>query len=444
MHSPNSVCRLLEGIAALQEAGKTVHERPQEWFLQQLLRQEQQAVKVVSGLEFNQSAYNKVDTTRLAWPRHSTSSLLPLLRCVGLVHALRILSALLSERRVIMVSTSATRLAACSNAALSMLEQGLLHWQHLYIPVLPPHLRAYLAAPYPYLIGLLSWPSQTDGLGEVLVIHLDTNQLETRGMTPEQVASRLPDMFVSLPPGAAASNCEMLAQDLEQVLKMDKKILYGESTLQQMGETAAKAGKAVKKTFFKLRDKGRDLLNKNKDSPAAPSSESGGGADEADPDAKPSTPDYIYTESCHNSQSEEEARIAFASFFLCLVGDMRWYLTTDAGQRSSLGSEQASPSKASSRRRRRNSNVATLAEFLPDPNAGGICQGSCSRSWSTPPSRSGFAPLYPMCSLSSPESNRFWFAQCSSRRSSSSPIGAGVQCKRRSPNGHDLDQQQNF
>ena len=34
-------------------------------------------------------------------------------------------------------------------------------------------------------------------LGEVLLIHLDPNQLETRGMAPLDVANKIPDLFRS-------------------------------------------------------------------------------------------------------------------------------------------------------------------------------------------------------------------------------------------------------
>lgn len=345
------------------------HDEPQKWFLDQLFRHQQYLAQMystkpleergkplvanITGVEVGLSPlYTKVDTSRFIFPTcllhrvsvsdpsaSQSTSILPLIRCVGVVHALRIMAALLSERRIIMVSSSPTRLAFCSHSALGMLAQGLLHWQHLYIPVMPPHLWQYLAAPYPYLIGILSSTvsklDRTDGLGEVLMIHLDSNQMETRGMDTATIASRLPDLFHSqdlVPKGGAASVSELLAQDLVEVLKSDKKVLHGESTLAQMGETAAKASKAVKKTFFKLRDKGRDLLAKR--------SNSGVEGDEgeltvlADGPAETNTlaADYIYTEGCHNEVSEEDVRIAFTTFFLCTFGDMRWYLSAAPGQ----------------------------------------------------------------------------------------------------------------
>jgi DENN (AEX-3) domain/ENTH domain len=365
--------------AALSATGNMPHGgNPQQWFLHQLSRYQQYLSQVyaglpatergkpliaaISGLELGyddhevlRTKYKGCDVSRFIIPTsllvrttninstlpppQAAGSIVPLLRCVGVAHAVRIMSALLSERRVILVSSSPTRLAVSSHAALSMLAVGLLHWQHLYIPVLPPHLWQYLAAPYPYLIGILTSTvprlDRTDGLGEVLIIHLDTNQMETRGMETGKILQRLPDLFRTgveqiqqqIPTTAASSASDLLAQDLFELLKQDKKVLYGESTFNKVGETAAIATKAVKKTFMKLRDKGRQYLQQRSqgESDEAPAPEA---VEEEAPEANSTASDYIYTEGCHNEVAEQEARIAFTAFFLCMIGDMRWYLTT--------------------------------------------------------------------------------------------------------------------
>jgi len=281
----------------------------------------------------------------------SNASILPVLRCLGVAHTLRLLCALLSERRVILISASPTRLATCCKSAIAMLAQGLLHWQHLYIPVLPPHLWQYLAAPYPYLIGILASLTprldRTDGLGEVLLIDLDQNTMETRGIPTDLIQERIPDLLRNmnydsynvqmkmqqlgsdaLPPSAP----EMLAQDLVELMKNDKKILYGESTLASMQDTAVKATKAVKATFFKLKEKGKKYL--------AQKSSSYNESDPKEEDPEPEeaqevnsmAPDFIYTEGCRNAFCEEEARLAFCTFFLSTIGNMRWYLSAHPGQ----------------------------------------------------------------------------------------------------------------
>ena len=385
--------RSVEAISSQQTAwtNTVLHQgQPQQWFLHTLSRYQQHLSQVyasqqtgkplmaaIPGLELGEQAsdrYKAYDMHRFLIPtslliaNNSTTkatggSIVPLLRCVGVAHALRILAALLSERRVIFTSASPTRLAVCSHAAVHTLAVGCLEYQHLYIPVLPPHLWQYLAAPYPYLIGILSaaiprLETATDGLGEVLIIHLDTNQMETRGMEAQTILSRLPDLFIESgqlggdpqQQVAAASASQQLAQDLFEVLKQDKKVLYGDSSLDKVAETAVKAGKAVKKTFFKLRDKGRKYLAQQQGVEEQRDEE-----EEAVDDADNSmASDYIYTEGCHNESAEQEARVAFTAFFLCMYGDLRWFLTTGPngpvldrnkflGQKRAMGDGEGTP-----------------------------------------------------------------------------------------------------
>ncbi len=122
------------------------------------------------------------------------------------------------------------------------------------------------------------------------------------------------------------SPSDYLAQDLVELMKADKRAMTGGETGVQ--ETAAQTVKAVKSTFAKLKKRGKDYLRQQS-----------GGAD-FPYDASPGTPqeqssgtttpsnmeDDIYVEGVQNDVGEEEARIAFAMFFLCAYGDMRWYL----------------------------------------------------------------------------------------------------------------------
>jgi hypothetical protein len=140
-------------------------------------------------------------------------------------------------------------------------------------------------------------------------------------------------------PAASMSASEMLAQDLVDLLKVDKRSLYGESTLSNVSETAAKATKAVKSGFLKLREKGKQFLksrgtsNVSADSGSRDEDEQEGGADgQGGTDHNTMLPDYIYTQGAQNEAAEEEARIAFASFFLSLFGNMRWYLSASPGK----------------------------------------------------------------------------------------------------------------
>lgn len=373
-----SPVRSIEAISSQQAAlSKSVTTsiphggNPQQWFLHQLSRYQQHLSQIyasqksnkplvasIPGLELGDDdpklqVFKNADMNRFIIPTSllkptslnniPTASIVPLIRCVGVAHTIRILSALLSERRVVLISSSPTRLTSCSHAAVSMLAVGLMHWQHLYIPVLPPHLWEYLAAPYPYLIGMLASMSprldRTDGLGEVLIIHLDHNDMQTRNIDQNQIQNRLPDLFQisqaqqqQMATMAATSASEQLAQDLFEVLKQDKRILYGESTLDKVGETAVKATKAVKKTFGKLQNRARQYLKKGQSGASSNGKEDEPEQLDEEPEEVNSlAPDYIYTESCHNEATEEEVRVAFTTFYLCMFGDLRWYLSQQQG-----------------------------------------------------------------------------------------------------------------
>jgi hypothetical protein len=313
----------------------------------------------ISGLELGgppDGMFGSVDTSRFLIPTtllqppstlSPTSSLtespiLPLLRCLGVPNAMRLLSALLSERRVLLISSSPTRLSTSARSVLSIIGQGMLHWQHLFIPVLPPHLFQYLAAPVPYLMGILTTPQlqqllQQQELGEVLLIYLDTNVLETRGIPTPEIAMRIPDLFQNslrsdpVNPGVQPETtaAEFLANDLLEILKNDKKLMTGESALQSVGETAAKATKAVKGAFNKLKNKGKAYLQQRSSSMNEYDSSTGNTPPRTPPPErsdKAVTADEIYAEGCQNPVGEEEACIAFTAFFLNLYGDLRWYL----------------------------------------------------------------------------------------------------------------------
>ena len=105
------------------------HDRLQQWYTSSKAQAGKPLVAVLPGLELgvsrSRAIYRNVDSHRFLLPTsvlrndfRSSSPILPLLRCVGVAHTLRILTALLSERRVIFCSASATRLSACSHAAI--------------------------------------------------------------------------------------------------------------------------------------------------------------------------------------------------------------------------------------------------------------------------------------------------------------------------------------
>ena len=108
-------------------------------------------------------------------PEDLYSPIIPILRHIGSSHVVRLLSALLCERRIILISKSITRLSMCVRAASSMLAQGLLLWRHIIIPVVPPHMLKFLTVKAPYLVGILqpyaSRLSRSEGLTDILCVN---------------------------------------------------------------------------------------------------------------------------------------------------------------------------------------------------------------------------------------------------------------------------------
>merc|ERR1711971_774005 len=115
-----------------------------------------------------------LETSTICNMAYQNHNILPLLRCLGVTHTLRLLSALLCERRIILTSLSPSRLSACVQASFAILSLGLLHWQHLFFPILPPFMIQYLAASKPYLVGIMANHvhafTNMEGIRDVLVI----------------------------------------------------------------------------------------------------------------------------------------------------------------------------------------------------------------------------------------------------------------------------------
>jgi len=193
-------------------------------------------------IEFNNPHFQMVDEYNLQLPLNlvtaiestqiSSAPILPLLRCLGVAHILRLFSALLCERRVILVSHSPSRLSACANATVSMLAQGAVHWPHLYIPVLPPGMKPYLAAPVPYLVGLIACHAKSlelvqGGIGQAAVVDLDMNDIQVHGVTNHELF--IPDLLrvhTDFEPAEwFTSIVEVLKEDLVTALKADRKLV---------------------------------------------------------------------------------------------------------------------------------------------------------------------------------------------------------------------------
>ncbi|XP_057581985.1 DENN domain-containing protein 1B isoform X2 [Hippopotamus amphibius kiboko] len=113
---------------------------------------------------------------------------------VDVNNMLQLFASMLHERRVIVTSSKLSTLTACLHGSVSLLYP--MYWQHIYIPVLPPHLLDYCCAPMPYLIGIhssLIERVKNKSLEDVVMLNVDTNTLES----PFNDLSSLPSDVVS-------------------------------------------------------------------------------------------------------------------------------------------------------------------------------------------------------------------------------------------------------
>ncbi|XP_072919605.1 DENN domain-containing protein 1B isoform X1 [Hemitrygon akajei] len=99
---------------------------------------------------------------------------------VSVNNMLQLYASMLHERRIIITSSKLSTLTACVHASAAMIYP--MYWQHIYIPVLPPHLLDYCCAPMPYLIGVhssLMEKVKCKAIEDVIILNVDTNTLET-------------------------------------------------------------------------------------------------------------------------------------------------------------------------------------------------------------------------------------------------------------------------
>ncbi|XP_007939275.1 DENN domain-containing protein 1B [Orycteropus afer afer] len=113
---------------------------------------------------------------------------------VDVNNMLHLYASMLHERRIIITSSKLSTLTACLHGSAALLYP--MYWQHIYIPVLPPHLLDYCCAPMPYLIGIhssLIERVKNKSLEDVVMLNVDTNTLES----PFNDLSNLPSDVVS-------------------------------------------------------------------------------------------------------------------------------------------------------------------------------------------------------------------------------------------------------
>ncbi|KHN79444.1 DENN domain-containing protein 1A [Toxocara canis] len=133
---------------------------------------------IESGLGCNKLELSVPDCTRLPTLRED-KFMLEFYNAVPEKQMIALYASLLKERRVIFTGRKLSQLSSCIFAAATLLFP--MHWQNLFIPVLPADLTDMLMAPMPYLVGVpkktLRSAKQLD-VGEIVVIDVDERTLQ--------------------------------------------------------------------------------------------------------------------------------------------------------------------------------------------------------------------------------------------------------------------------
>ncbi|XP_017538160.1 DENN domain-containing protein 1B isoform X1 [Pygocentrus nattereri] len=148
-------------------------------------------------------------------------NLTELVVAVDVGNLLQLYASMLFERRILICCSKLSTLTACVHACSGMLLP--MYWQHIFIPVLPPHLLDYCCAPMPYLIGVhssLIERVRSRALEDVVILNVDTNTMES----PHDDLKKLPSDVVtalkvrlkrqSTSPGAGVARAFLRAQAL--------------------------------------------------------------------------------------------------------------------------------------------------------------------------------------------------------------------------------------
>lgn len=88
-----------------------------------------------------------------------------------------LLACVLHEEKIVITTNNLNKLSEFSNALVAMIYP--FTWQHIFIPILPPHLIDYLCSPIPFIIGVLSTKALNSlDTDTICICNLDQQELQ--------------------------------------------------------------------------------------------------------------------------------------------------------------------------------------------------------------------------------------------------------------------------
>ena len=218
----------------------------------------------IQGLEYGTASNN------FYFGPKPVTTIFPLLRALSLENALRLWSALLCERRVILVSKSVERLTVCSMGAMQMLQP--LQWACPNIPLLPFSKIQALHYPGPYCMGVLGGDDVTEGINRMnlpstLLVNLDYNSLTI--LNHDGSTEFIPDLlFISNinQEDRRPTSVEILARELSETIRIDKSQFAASNQMSSIARDAKVAEAKVREGISKLKKFGTKLRDRMKGS----------------------------------------------------------------------------------------------------------------------------------------------------------------------------------
>mmetsp|Transcript_17546 Transcript_17546/g.39646 ORF Transcript_17546/g.39646 Transcript_17546/m.39646 type:complete len:359 (-) Transcript_17546:2122-3198(-) len=254
---------------------------------------------------------------------------LPLLRRLGPDRTIRVLSALLSERRVLIVGQRASVVSSCVMALAAMLGHGSLAWQHFILPIVPPNMLTYVSAPMPYLIGMLQAHTRMLGniqdIGEFLLVNVDKTGADALMVyNSSDEVNYAPDILTQTIRFDQPSNQLNFAgvelkNTFEDILKCDYRV-WATTGIQGAVTKASDLGKKVYEGFKIIRKKSKGSKNSREQVERNASYEDFGDEDDQGNNVS------VYVDF-ENEKCEVRIRLALVAFFLDLYGNPRFYLS---------------------------------------------------------------------------------------------------------------------
>eukprot|EP00013_Stygamoeba_regulata_P016868 CAMPEP_0177669872 /NCGR_PEP_ID=MMETSP0447-20121125/23727_1 /TAXON_ID=0 /ORGANISM="Stygamoeba regulata, Strain BSH-02190019" /LENGTH=727 /DNA_ID=CAMNT_0019176877 /DNA_START=88 /DNA_END=2271 /DNA_ORIENTATION=- len=133
----------------------------------------------------------------------------PLLKNLSAKRIIQILVALLAERRVILIADKLSTVSEVVQSAVALLFP--FHWQHVFVPILPKNLLAYVTAPFPFVIGfpksfVADLAEHRERMEDVLIIDVDADRviralpMDDVAVLPKHMISKLRHAIKSVQP----------------------------------------------------------------------------------------------------------------------------------------------------------------------------------------------------------------------------------------------------